>query len=726
MEEEERPKQSDAEEIELISVKGERVKPIHRRKTKPVSKCEIFALLVLSCMFIAILIALWNMPSVKPTERKPSSVPIRQGPTYNYVEKIPEFSGDTITIQNSARKPVSYTAARKVNTFTVQIPRFEIKQMTEVCFGPFFMDCPPSGCAILGYKARPSKYVHHMILQAMHGNVKKEEPHLMRYPGCKSGDYDYAFAWADHEGKENQFALDLPEIFEYRVGKDKASAQYFILDVHFSGDPIGFDSETAIEINWVDKALTHRRPSHSTILLIAPLSIPAQQKAYTICSEKKLVSESDLIWFGQRVHAHHSGRRIQTHVYRDGVYIGATGESSKIPQVFRNLDTPRLLRPGDVLQVTCTYNTEDKNFVTTMGLDKFKQEMCNHYFLYGPVNKEVPTHPIMANWQARSCRFKEKETNSFQLNRNFQVRFPIGTPTAISEDSNGFLWVFHRGEFVWQDRPGNERPIKSPCILQVDPNTGAVLKKFGTDFFLIPHGLYVDTEDTIWVTDVGRHQVFQFDMEGKLLMTLGKERMPGLGATQFNKPTDVVRDLGGRIYVSDGYGNSRVAVFDNKGTFIRDWGSSGRGPGQFHVPHSIAMDNFGRVYVADRENSRMQVWESLDQEPLVWKSTTGQRSRNPWTSHLSAVHFSHHLELLLAIDGPAVRMLDRDGNDVAEPFGMSEAEWPHDVIATRRQTAQGVITTIYVVHLSGKKVLAYDREVSSDELNRHFRRDNWG
>lgn len=66
-------------------------------------------------------------------------------------------------------------------------------------------------------------------------------------------------------------------------------------------------------------------------------------------------------------------------------------------------------------------------------------------------------------------------------------------------------------------------------------------------------------------------------------MTLGKERMPGLGATQFNKPTDVVRDLGGRIYVSDGYGNSRVAVFDNKGTFIRDWGSSGRGPGQFHV-----------------------------------------------------------------------------------------------------------------------------------------------
>lgn len=156
------------------------------------------------------------------------------------------------------------------------------------------------------------------------------------------------------------------------------------------------------------------------------------------------------------------------------------------------------------------------------------------------------------------------------------------------------------------------------------------------------------------------------------------------------------------------------------------------------------MDNFGRVYVADRENSRMQVWESLDQEPLVWKSTTGQRSRNPWTSHLSAVHFSHHLELLLAIDGPAVRMLDRDGNDVAEPFGMSEAEWPHDVIATKRQTAQsnfyffpeeekiivhlnsGVITTIYVVHLSGKKVLAYDREVSSDELNRHFRRDNWG
>eukprot|EP00493_Phyllostaurus_siculus_P007337 UN07414 len=61
-------------------------------------------------------------------------------------------------------------------------------------------------------------------------------------------------------------------------------------------------------------------------------------------------------------------------------------------------------------------------------------------------------------------------------------------------------------------------------------------------------------------------------MEGNLLMTLGKERMPGLAAAQFNKPTDVVRDLGGRIYVSDGYGNSRVAVFDKNGVFIRDVG----------------------------------------------------------------------------------------------------------------------------------------------------------
>merc|ERR1719285_1672510 len=69
-------------------------------------------------MFIGILIALWNMPSVKPTEREPKGGPIRQGPTYNYVEKIPEFSGDTITIKHATRRSPSRTGARKVNTFT--------------------------------------------------------------------------------------------------------------------------------------------------------------------------------------------------------------------------------------------------------------------------------------------------------------------------------------------------------------------------------------------------------------------------------------------------------------------------------------------------------------------------------------------------------------------------------------------------------------------------------
>ena len=87
---------------------------------------------------------------------------------------------------------------------------------------------------------------------------------------------------------------------------------------------------------------------------------------------------------------------------------------------------------------------------------------------------------------------------------------------------------------------------------------------------------------------------------------------PGAGVPgdNFNRPTDVAWDSAGNIFVSDGYGNSRVAKFDKGGKFIKSWGQKGAGQGQFDVPHSLAVDAKGNVYVADLGNKRIQVFDN--------------------------------------------------------------------------------------------------------------------
>ena len=87
-----------------------------------------------------------------------------------------------------------------------------------------------------------------------------------------------------------------------------------------------------------------------------------------------------------------------------------------------------------------------------------------------------------------------------------------------------------------------------------------------------------------------------------------------------NQPNDVAFAANGDIYVSDGYGNDRVVVFDKNGKFVRAWGKLGTGPGEFSQPHSIALDSKGRVYVADRNNARIQIFDPKESSSTEWKN----------------------------------------------------------------------------------------------------------
>ena len=108
------------------------------------------------------------------------------------------------------------------------------------------------------------------------------------------------------------------------------------------------------------------------------------------------------------------------------------------------------------------------------------------------------------------------------------------------------------------------------------------------------------------------HQVFKFDPDGRVLMTLGKAGVSGSGPDLFDQPTDVAIGPNGDIFVTDSHRNgrnNRVVQFSKDGTFIKEWGTKGAGPGQFSEPHTIAMDSRGRLFVGDRENNRIQIFD---------------------------------------------------------------------------------------------------------------------
>lgn len=194
----------------------------------------------------------------------------------------------------------------------------------------------------------------------------------------------------------------------------------------------------------------------------------------------------------------------------------------------------------------------------------------------------------------------------------------LGEATGVAVDSHNHVFVFHRAGREWSE-PFPEDAIGTPTIAVFDGETGQLVSEWGADFFVMPHGLSIDQDDHVWVTDVARHQVFKFTHDGELRLTLGEDRIPGDDMGHFNLPTDVAVDKTGVFFVSDGYGNTRVLRFSPDGQYQMHWGVKGSAEGEFDLPHGIAVDDVGRVYVADRSNARIQVFDRQGRYLTQWK-----------------------------------------------------------------------------------------------------------
>jgi len=192
--------------------------------------------------------------------------------------------------------------------------------------------------------------------------------------------------------------------------------------------------------------------------------------------------------------------------------------------------------------------------------------------------------------------------------------YEFNQAAGVAVDSKDRVYVFNR----------------SSHQLMVLERDGSFIESWDENFNN-PHGIHIDHDDNVYLADRDAQVVLKYSPQGRLMLTLGTrdhasdtgytlpERVVHRAAGPFNLPTGIAVNPDGDIFISDGYGNSRVHKYDATGALIYSWGTPGEAnPGDMHLPHGICLDHEGRLLVCDRENHRVQIFDQEGEYLAMW------------------------------------------------------------------------------------------------------------
>jgi sugar lactone lactonase YvrE len=243
----------------------------------------------------------------------------------------------------------------------------------------------------------------------------------------------------------------------------------------------------------------------------------------------------------------------------------------------------------------------------------------------------APTNDLPNPYQTIANNFKLPEGRTW------------GSTSAVDIDKDGrSIWVGERCGVNSCADPATGRMSPLDPVLKFDAS-GKLVKSFGAGMIAFAHGIHVDRDGNVWVTDANDnrarpargaaagtpppaqpaklvgHQVIKFSPDGKVLLTLGKAGVAGNPPEALTEPNDVVTAPNGDIFVAEGHSGqnqnappdtvARISKFTKDGTFVKSWGKLGSAPGEFRTPHGLAFDSRGRLFVADRGNVRLQIFD---------------------------------------------------------------------------------------------------------------------
>lgn len=222
----------------------------------------------------------------------------------------------------------------------------------------------------------------------------------------------------------------------------------------------------------------------------------------------------------------------------------------------------------------------------------------------GPAIPQLPFHPVDGFFK-------------------YPANWLIGRVTGMAVGPSGNIVTLNRGYHP---------------VMEFKPD-GSFVRSWGegSTMFTGAHQVRFDPEGNLWYVDAADDIIYRFDKEGRTVGTLGTNPEPWTWATHvieraargkaaFYQETDIGWSKDGSMFVSDGYGNSRVAKFDKDGNFVKAWGERGAQPGDFNTPHSLVVDDNDTVIVADRGNSRIQTFDTDGKQKAVWNLPTA-----PWS-----------------------------------------------------------------------------------------------